>query len=144
MATGKLYAKGLAAVLQNGLDLDGTTLKCSLHISGASIQQNTHTYLSSVGSEHAAVGGQYTTGGVTLTNCSVTSSGAVIKFDCDDAVWANASISCYYAVIYNASGANSTAWNVMAYIDLGGTQTSSSGTFSIVWSSGGIFTIDVT
>jgi len=143
MATGKIYPIGLATVLKGLMDLDGSTLRLSLHTFAASIQQNTHTYLSSVGGE-VAQSGNYTTAGFTITNASVTTSGAVIKFDADDAVWTSATISAYYAVLYNKSGADSAAWNLLAYVDLGGTQSSSSGTFTIAWSTGGIFTIDVT
>jgi hypothetical protein len=145
MATGKLYAKGMLAVLKNIMDLDGSAMRCSLHVFGSSIgtyPQTAHQYQSSVTGE-VANGNGYATGGFTVGSQTATQAGTTLTFDCGDGQWTNATISAYYAVLFNASGAASTSWDLLAYVDLGGTQTSSAGTFTIAWSTGGVFTIDV-
>ncbi len=45
-----------------------------------------------------------------------------------------------YAVIYDTTPGSSATDPLIAYVDFGSDQSSSAGTFSIVWDAAGIFT----
>jgi hypothetical protein len=142
MASG-LYAKGIVALGNGAIDFDTSNIRLSLHTNSASVDLNTHDFLSDVTNE-IANGSGYTTSGQTVANCTVTSTAAVIKFAGDNTTWTAATISARYGVLYKNTGSgDSSSWPVLALFDFGSTQSSSSGTFNVAWSSGGIFTITV-
>lgn len=82
----------------------------------------------------------YTTGGATIANTSVTVNDTtdVATFDGDNVVWTTSTITAYHAVIYDDTTATKY---LIAAIDFGGAQISSSGNFTISWHNDGILTI---
>jgi hypothetical protein len=101
-----------------------------------------------------AAGGGYTIGGLELLNKSFTADTVDREgvFDADDVTWSSSTITASGAIIY-VSGYNSgettasTARNdptaigksfLVAFVDFGGNQSSSNGTFRISWNSEGI------
>lgn len=149
MATGKLYSLGLKKMLSGVIVWQTDNIRCGLYQSSAyvgALYQTSHEFLSSVTNE-CTNGSGYTTGGQTLTsaNCTVTLSGAnttTIMVDAPDAVWTSATISARYATVYKW-GTSSTDSPLIAYVDFASSQTSSNGTFTVAWSSAGLFTINV-
>lgn len=126
------------------IDLDTDTLKCML-LSAYTVgtTQDTAQYVSDVKAVATEASGTgYTAGGLTLSNVAFTRSGHVYTLDCDDPVWAASTISAAYALFYGInSTTNSDATNcVMAYWDLGGTQSSTSASFTLTINASGLIT----
>lgn len=141
MATTKTYGSLIAKAFNKEVDFDSDTIKVALLSSSYTPNQDTDDYWNDV-SSYEVSGTGYTAGGATLANKSVTyTSGTnVTKFDGDDVSWTSSTITARYAVIYDASPASDTAKPLIGYVDFGSNQSSSSGTFSIVWDAAGIFT----
>lgn len=76
----------------------------------------------------------YTAGGIALTTKSI---GAVVATHevpliAGNSVWTGASFSCVRAVVYRSTGVAGTS-PLLGWVDFGGTQTVTSGTFTIAW-----------
>lgn len=140
MATTKTYGSLIAKAFNKEVDFDSDTIKVALLSSSYTPNQDTDDYWNDV-SSYEVTGTGYTAGGATLANKSVTyTSGTnVTKFDADDVSWTSSTITARYAVIYDSTGTASTS-ALIGYVDFGSNQSSSSGTFSIVWDAAGIFT----
>lgn len=131
---------GKPASLGTPVDWNTDTIKCSLHTTSYAPDQDTHTDHADTTNE--TTGSGYSAGGDTLTTAAVTldTTNDRLELDADDAQWTTASFSAYYAVIYKSTG---TAANdpLLGYVDFGGTETVSSGTFTITWDAEGILQI---
>ena len=112
-------------LMSPGGNLEAQTLKCALYDNTATLNENTAAYTTA--NEISASGTNYTTGGATLTNVTVTVDGTTAIFDCDNVSFANATISAQAALIYNANNSNSS----IAVLDFGGVKTSTNGTFEL-------------
>ena len=153
------YTTYKAGALTGAVDLTGHIIKVMLVGSsyGGAIQngaaETTHRLTGDVISYEIAGGGGYEKGGKVLTNRTVTAD-TVDKegaFDADDVSWTSSTITASGAIVYvsgtrnsignmaadNSNEAVSKSW-VLAFIDFGGLQSSSNGTFQIVWNSEGI------
>jgi len=109
--------------LGNGAD----TIKIALFTSSASLDSTTTTYTGQTGE---VSGSGYTSGGVTLANQVVSTSGTTAYFDADDPEWTSASFTTAGALIYNDTLAGK---NAIAVLSFGGDFTVTSGTFRIVF-----------
>lgn len=112
-------------------DLDTDTLKVAL------IKQSptgtygaaTTNYSDITGNSDEAVGTNYTAGGQALDSATISLSGNTAFVDFADEVFTNLTISADGAIIYNASQGN----KAVAVFDFGGTVTSTSGDFTVVF-----------
>ena len=141
MASG-LYAKGILALGNGGIDFDTANLRLALVSASYTPDLNAHDFFDDLGANEIT-GAGYTATGQTVANCTVTSSANVVKFTGDNCTWTSATISARYGVLYKYAGTTASANALLALFDFGSTQTSSSGTFNVAWSTGGIFTITV-
>lgn len=85
----------------------------------------------------------YTTGGATLTSVTFTQSGNDAAFDANDVSFTASGIGleASYAILYNDTDANDPP---LLFIDFNGSVSIASGnTFTIRWSTSGIFTFTV-
>ena len=141
MATTKTYGNLISKAFNKEVDFDSDTIKVALVTSSYTPNQDTHDYWDDVATNEVS-GTGYTAGGETLASKTVTyTSGTnVTKFDAADVSWASSTITARYAVIYDATPATNAAKPLIGYVDFGSDQSSSSGTFSIVWDAAGIFT----
>ena len=112
-------------LMSPGGNLEAQTLKCALYDNTATLNQNTAAYITA--NEISDSGTNYTTGGATLTNVTISTDGTTAIFDADNVSFANATISAQAALIYNANNANSS----IAVLDFGGVKTSTNGTFEL-------------
>ncbi|MEW6555093.1 MAG: hypothetical protein AB1384_12500 [Actinomycetota bacterium] len=138
--TSKFYAKfplGLCNDLFPDLDAAGTTIKCALLGSGYTFDQETHDDWSDISANEVS-GTGYTAGGAALANKALSEASRVTKFDADDVVWSNSTITARYAVLYEVS-----TGKLILCIDFGENMSSSGGSFTITWDAGGIFTLTV-
>ena len=119
-----------AEILDEVHDLVADTLKIALFTSSASLGATTTAYSTS---NEVANGNGYATGGVTLANKSVSSTGTTAFFDADDPTWTSASFTARGALIYNDTNGD----KAIAILNFGGDFTVSSGTFRIVFPAAG-------
>ena len=140
MATTKVYGTLIGAALNKEIDLLEDTIKVALVSSSHTPNQDTHDYWDDVSANEVS-GTGYTAGGATLGSKSFTYDNATNKwtFDAADVSWASSTITARYAVIYVDTG-NAATSTLIAYVDFGTDQSSSAGTFSVVWDAAGIFT----
>jgi hypothetical protein len=74
--------------------------------------------------------GSYAAGGGTLTNVTPTTSGTTAFTDFADLSFTSATITAFGALIYNDTAAGDPT---VCVLDFGGSKTSTSGTFTIVF-----------
>jgi hypothetical protein len=153
-----LYTHFKKAALSGAVRLNVDTIKVMLvnntYLASNPNAETTHTYTGDVKNWEIAAGGGYQIGGLELLNKSFTADTLDREgvFDADDVTWSSSTITASGAIIY-VSGYNSgettasTARNdpfaqtrsfLVAFVDFGGNQSSSNGTFRISWNSEGI------
>lgn len=90
-------------------------------------------YSNITGAADEASGAGYTAGGTTLVNVTPTTSGttALTNFS-PNPNWTSASFSAIGCMIYNSSARQGTTGRSVSLHDFGGTQTVTSGTFTVV------------
>ena len=143
MASG-LFVETFEAALKNdlALDLDTHSFKCMLLDSSWTPNFETATNKSDASGEISGTG--YDTGGKALTSVTLTSTSdgsGKLKWDADDISWTGSTLTgVAAAVIYDDDTTND---RLVAYIDFGGSFSTTSGTFQIQWNSDGIFTLDL-
>lgn len=140
--TAKMFGQALKSALEKKVDWVNDAIKVSLHTSSFVPDQDTMVYQTSLTNECPA-SGNYATGGATLANKALTYTAGtnVIMLDADDTQWANSTISAAFAVIYDSTPGSAATNPLIAYVDFGGTQSSSSGNFTITWAGTGICTV---
>jgi len=121
-------------------DNSTTTIKVMLVTSDYAPDIDTHEFISDVTNEASGTG--YTTGGIVLTNRTVTvdDTNDWAKYDADDISWAASTITARGAVIYKDTGTDTTS-PLIAYIDFVSDKSSTAADFIITWHANGIFTI---
>lgn len=144
MATTKVYSQLLEGAFDKEIDILADTIKVALVTSSYTPDQDAHNYWDDVVANEIT-GTGYTEDGITLSTkvFSYTSGTNTWKFDADDVSWTSSTLTARYAVIYNNTPAADSDKSLIAYVDFGSNQSSSSGTFSIQWNANGIFTITV-
>ena len=98
----KAYDTAKLKIAQALIDLDSHTFKMALFLSSSNCDTLTHDELADLTNQVAGVNG-YTTGGMTLTNVTLTNTSGTIKFTYDPVEWvaSGGSITARFAVIYD-------------------------------------------
>lgn len=123
------------------VDLDGDTIKLSLHSSTYTPSADNHDFYDDVTNEVSA-SGSYSAGGATLSvTLSQDNTDDEGVFDATDVSFTSATITARYAVIYKSTGTASTS-PLVCVIDFGTDQISTAGTFTITFASEGIININ--
>lgn len=110
------------------------TIKVALLGTGYVPNQDTHVFFSDANANEIT-GTGYTAGGVALATKSTFYNAATntTRLIADNAVWGpGASLTARYAAIYKDTGVATTS-PLLGYVDFGGVQTVSSGTFTLQW-----------
>lgn len=90
-----------------------------------------------------AAGGGYTTGGMVFPSLvTAVMVSTVCQYDGGDCAFSGATFSAAFASVNHGTLAGATNANLSAH-DLGGTQTVTAGTLTLVWGGTGVFTITV-
>jgi hypothetical protein len=109
---------------------------------------NAHTTLADVlgaGTEVATGGGYVSggyTGGLALTSAAASTTGYVFSITAANPSWLTSTISAAYAVWFDSQGAvsNATAYPLVLW-DFQGTQSSSSGSYTLSINAAGLWTV---
>ncbi len=114
------------------------TIQCSLHTSSYTPNQDSDDFFNDATNEITGTG--YSASGVTLGSKTTTydSSTNEMRLDAADASWTSSSFTARIAVIWSNTAGISSTDPVLTYVDFGGDETVTSGTFSIVWDSTGV------
>ena len=112
-------------------DLDTDTLKIALIKDSptGTYGAATTNYSDVTGNSDEATGTNYTAGGQSLDSAAISLSGSTAFVDFADEVFTDLTISADGAIIYNSSQGN----KAIAVFDFGGTVTSTSGDFTVVF-----------
>ena len=137
-------ALGDNAQISTAIDLEANTIRLMLLTSSHTPNDDTDVFISQVNSNEISTTGNYTAGlsggavlAVTCTTDDATNDGI---FDATDVVFTSATITCQYAVIYKDTGNASTS-PIVCTIDFLSNQSTTGGTFTIVFSSTGIINL---
>ncbi len=128
---------------QLAVDFDLDTHKVALFTNSITPNFSTNTaYGSSPFNANEVSGAGYTSGGAVVTGTALSESPTgTIMWDATDVAWASSTItSARCGLIYNDPGSD----QAMCLINFGADYSTSGGTFTIQWASGGIFTWDPT
>ena len=139
MATTTWFGLGMKAVQSGAIDLDTDTFKIMLTDNTYTPDQDAHDFRNDVTGEITGTG--YSAGGLTLTGVSLTYDGTSNEIRLDwstDPSWSSATFTAYKAVIYKSRGGASSADELLCWIDFGGAQTVTAGTFTIQFAATGV------
>ena len=129
------YGAFLQAVVAGQINYATDTYKLLLTTSSYTPDRDHHQYLSDITDE--VVGAGYTAGGVTLTGLNETydetTHAAIVVADA--AMWAAATVSFRYGVVYKSTGVAGTSL-LMGYLDFGSTQTVTNTDFGFTFPNG--------
>jgi hypothetical protein len=120
------------------VDWDADTIRTSLHTSAYTPNQDTHDFWDDATNEISGTG--YASPGLALTTSAPTYDSGTneMRLDAADAQWTSASFTARIAVVYSDTAGASSTDPVLTYVDFGGDETVSSGTFTIQWDSTGV------
>lgn len=137
------YARFFISLANKLFDIVGGTddVYVQLTTSSYTPNQDTHDFEDDVTNEVTGTG--YTAGGVQLTSDDFTQSANVLTWDSDDPSWTGASFTSRISVYYGKLGGASSADPLVNWVDFGGDETVSSGTFTIQQNASGIATVTV-
>lgn len=76
----------------------------------------------------------------TLTSVTLTTSGEVTTLTCANPSWASSTISATYAFFFDSQSGADTTDPLLCYWDFGGTQSTTSATFTLTISGSGLIT----
>lgn len=130
---------------QLAIDLDLETHKVALFTNSITpnFSSDTAYGVAPYNANEIANGGGYTTGGTVLTSTALSESPTgTIMYDAADTSWASSTISLARCCLIYADALAGN--NAIVLVDFDADYSTSNGTFTIQWASGGIFTWDLT
>lgn len=136
MASAKWYGKAVSGqygpTAANRVDWANDTIKVALCTSSYTPDQDTHDFFDDITNEVSGTG--YTAGGETLSGKTVNydASTNTMSLRANATAWTSATLTARYAVVYKSTGTAGTS-PLIGYVDFGGDEVVSSGTFSITW-----------
>ncbi len=136
-----IYKKEMGSI--DWSDNSTTTFKVMLLDDTYSVDIDAHHYLSDIDALSVEVSGtNYTAGGAEVLNRTVTSDDVNdwAKYDADDVVWANSTITARYGILYLSTGTPATS-TLLCMIDFVTDKLSVDGDFTIQWHADGAFRI---
>ncbi len=142
MAVGLLYARAIEGLWQREIDIDHI-FKVMLTTSAHVPDQDLHDFKDDLTNEVSGSG--YTAGGATLENPTLTYTSATNKwkFDADDVVWTNVTITARHAHIYDDDAVLDVQKRLLALQDFDSDLSSTGTDFTIAWDADGIVEFEV-
>ena len=146
--TGSWYGNGLYGLLSatagRRVDWVGHDIKVALTTSSHTIDKDAHDFFNDITNEITGTG--YTAGGVTLGSKTLTYDTATdeVRADAADAQWTSSSFTAAQAHVYCSTPGSAATNPLLGYIDFGGNEQVTSGTFTIQFASTGVLVLDAT
>ena len=142
MAVGLLYAQAIEGLWQREIDIDHI-FKVMLTTSAHVPDQDLHDFKDDLTDEVSGSG--YTAGGATLENPTLTYTSATNKwkFDADDVVWTNVTITARHAHIYDDDAVLDVQKRLLALQDFESDLSTNGTDFTIAWDADGIVEFEV-
>jgi hypothetical protein len=127
------------------IDWDAASVFVELTDNTHTINKDTHDFQDDVDTDEIT-GTGYTASGVAITTSAVTLDSGTdeVRLDATDAQWTSASFTARNAHVYAELGGANSANPLLSYVDFGGDETVSSGTFTIQWDATGVMKLDYT
>lgn len=135
--TTTMYTKGILSMLNKEIDWGSDDIRVALCTSTYTPDRDAHDYYSDITNE-LTTGSGYTATGAALGSKTQTVSGHTVQFDAANTSWTTSTLTARYAIIYDYQTAVAATAPLIAYVDFGTDQSSSSGTFQITWDSTGV------
>lgn len=146
MATSaKLYGNCVYNAFDKKIDFNSDTIKLALCTSSYTPDQDVHDFFNDITNEVSSSGTNYTSGGNTIANTSITYTGAtnVLKLDGDDVTFSNVTLTARYGIIYDSTPGTAATNPLIAYIDFGENVSPIAGDLVITFDAAGICTFTV-
>jgi hypothetical protein len=139
---GNMYGKAAIHAFSKKIDWVNDNIKVALVKDTYVPNQDEHEYFSSIATNEIT-GTGYVTGGATLTNKTITYNATTneVKFDSDDIIWANATLTARYAIIYDSQSGINTTNPLIALVDFGENKSSTNMDFKLTVGADGVFTV---
>lgn len=136
--TAFVYGLALDHFADADIDWTADTIKVSLHTSTYVPAQDTHDFWNDATNEITGTG--YTAEGQALgtPTRTYTAGTNTLSLDAVDSAWTSSSFTARIAVVYKDRGGATSADELISYVDFGGDETVSSGTFTIQWHADGV------
>lgn len=125
---------------QLAVNVDSDTFDIRLVDNTVTPDFDTHGLWSDLSSGEAS-GAGYSAGGVALSGFSMAISSGSLNFDATDAAWTSSTVTARAAVMVDDALANDP---LFCLLDFGSDISSSNGTFTVQFASGGFLQIDMT
>lgn len=127
-------------IMNGNIDLDTDTIKLALCTSSYTPDQDSHEFFDDITNEVSGTG--YTAGGEEITTKAVTADTTDDEgvFDGDNVTWSDSTITARYGIIYKDTGDPATS-PLIACLDFGDDQSSTSGDFTVAWNAEGILNL---
>ena len=135
--TTTMYVRALERFLNKEVDWGTDDIRVALCTSAYTPSATTHDFYADITNE-LATGSGYTATGAALGTKTETQSGSTFQFDAANTTWTTSTLTARYAIIYDYETAVAATAPLIAYVDFGTDQSSSSGTFQITWDSTGV------
>lgn len=144
-----LYAPTLEKMFIDtaGQSLEAETHKALLALDSSTPDFDTDEFRNDTNITEVSAGGNYTTGGVTLTTTEITlasPSAGTLKYDHDDAQWASSTISNAMALIGYFNVGTSATDQLIYLLDFVTAVTTSNGLLLVQINANGVFNLDHT
>lgn len=136
-----VYDEAQKLFLSGAINLQDDNIKVMLVSGSYTPSQTSHTVTGNIGSNEVVDPlASYIRGGKLLTSKTLSVNAGVAIFDAADVSWTTSTITASGAVIYR-SGTTTANSYVIQYIDFGSNQSSSNGTFQIIWNANGVLNL---
>lgn len=135
--TAHWYGLALGHIANKEIDLDSDTFKCALVTSSYTPDMDADEFWSTPQADEAS-GTNYSAGGTTLTTVSLVYDPATnrMQWEADDAVWANATVTARYAVVYDSTPGTAGTDFLICYTNFGVDMVATAHEFRVAWASG--------
>ena len=134
-----VYNRFTYNLMKKLVDLSTDVIKCGL-LDDTHTPDPDHNVWTDVSGDEV-VGAEYVAGGATVGGKTVTQDDANDKsvFDANDVVWANATITARYAILYDVTADS----NLICLIDFTENKVTDNNDFNIMWHADGIFALAI-
>lgn len=137
--TATLYGGFLKSLANKQINLNSDTFKVMLLTNGYT-PSDAHQYQTDLGANEIT-GTGYSAGGAALSGVTVSYASNTLTFTASATSWTSSTFTAYYAVIVDVTPGTSSTNPLIGYVNFGGAESDTNGTFQITWNASGIATI---